>query len=164
MKMRLQRIIQSVLALLAAAPMLGSCASSVPYAQPTPVPSHTPQQTNHPATAIATRMLGAPYRYGGASPSGFDCSGLVYYAYHKAGYRVPRTSQLQYQDSLPVKSAHAREGDLLFFRIEGKVSHVGVYLGNRQFIHAPASGKRVSITSLDNPYWRQRLIKTGRFF
>lgn len=161
MKMRPQ---QSTVSLLAMASLLVGCASNVQYSQHSTPPTQTPHISHHPATAIASKMLGTPYRYGGASPSGFDCSGLVYYAYHKAGYRVPRTSQLQYQDSLPVKSAQAREGDLLFFRIEGKVSHVGVYLGNRQFIHAPSSGKRVSIASLDNPYWKQRLTKTGRFF
>ncbi len=161
MKRRQQLLTFSLLALL---PMYGGCSSKVQNTQRTaaaPAATHT---ANHPATLIATRMLGAPYRYGGASPQGFDCSGLVYYAYHKAGYKVPRTSQLQYRDSLPVKKTHMREGDLLFFRIEGKVSHVGVYLGNNQFIHAPASGKRVSIASLDNRYWNQRLTKTGRFF
>ena len=109
-------------------------------------------------------MLGKPYRFGGASPRGFDCSGLVYYSYNRAGYSVPRTSQLQYQQSLPVKLSHLQEGDLLFFRIEGKVSHVGVYLGENRFIHAPSSGKRVSIASLDNPYWKDRFTKAGRFF
>lgn len=119
---------------------------------------------SHPATIIANKMVGAPYRFGGSTPQGFDCSGLVYYAYHKAGIKVPRTSEQQYQDSLPVKDSHMREGDLLFFRIEGKVSHVGVYLGERRFIHAPSSGKQVSISTLDEPYWKERLVKTGRFF
>ncbi len=143
--------------------LIAGCASQTNYAQ-APNVSTTAGKTSHPATTIATKMLGKPYRFGGASPSGFDCSGLVYYSYHKAGYRVPRTSQLQYQDSLPVKRGHMKEGDLLFFRIEGKVSHVGVYLGNNQFIHAPSSGKRVSIASLDNPYWSKRFTKAGRFF
>lgn len=149
--------------LASALPLLGGCATE---AEATQQREATPPavQGHHPATEIATRMLGKPYRYGGASPTGFDCSGLVYYAYHKAGYKVPRTSEQQYKDSLPVKSDHMKEGDLLFFRIEGKVSHVGVYLGNNRFIHAPSSGKRVLITSLDNPYWKSRLVKTGRFF
>lgn len=144
--------------------LLGACSSNVNYARQ---PHHTPAlvKVSHPATSIASKMLGTPYRFGGASPGrGFDCSGLVYYSYHKAGYRVPRTSQLQYQQSLPVKRTHIQEGDLLFFRIEGKVSHVGVYLGDNQFIHAPSSGKRVSIASLDSPYWKQRFTKAGRFF
>lgn len=158
MKMRL-----FVLWLLASMPALGVCASQPEQSSPEEPSAHA-VEGHHPATAIATQMLGKPYRYGGASPRGFDCSGLVYYAYHKAGYRVPRTSRQQYNDSLPVKPDHIREGDLLFFRIEGKVSHVGVYLGDNRFIHAPSSGKRVSIASLDEPYWKQRLIKTGRFF
>lgn len=121
-------------------------------------------QGRHAATTIAHKMVGKPYRFGGSTPQGFDCSGLVYYAYHKAGIKVPRTSEQQFQDSLPVKPSHMREGDLLFFRIAGKISHVGVYLGNQRFIHAPSSGKRVSISTLDEPYWRERLVKTGRFF
>ncbi len=144
------------LGLLALLPQLGSCAAK-------PAQESAPH-TNHPATAIAAKMVGKPYRFGGSTPQGFDCSGLVYYSYHKAGYKVPRTSLQQYQDSLPVKRSHMREGDLLFFRIEGKVSHVGVYLGDNRFIHAPSSGKRVLISSLEEPYWKQRLVKTGRFF
>ncbi len=153
----------TVLFALSALFSLVACASSVTQAQQqrlAPVVANA----SHPATTIASNMLGKPYRYGGASPSGFDCSGLVYYAYHRAGYKVPRTSQLQYSQSLPVKRSHLREGDLLFFRIEGKVSHVGVYLGDNQFIHAPSSGKRVSIASLETPYWKQHFIKAGRFF
>jgi cell wall-associated NlpC family hydrolase len=151
----------TALCLLALIPQIGGCAAPAKHSKSLPVISH---KANHPAASIATKMLGKPYRYGGASPRGFDCSGLVYYAYHKAGYKVPRTSQQQYRNSLPVKQAQMREGDLLFFRIEGKVSHVGVYLGNNKFIHAPSSGKRVSIASLDSSYWKPRLTKTGRFF
>ena len=139
----------------------GGCTSTGGYSQQQPMPEGTGE---HPATSIASQMLGKPYRFGGASPRGFDCSGLVYYSYNRAGYSVPRTSQLQYRQSLPVKLSHLQEGDLLFFRIEGKVSHVGVYLGENRFIHAPSSGKRVSIASLDNPYWRDRFTKAGRFF
>jgi cell wall-associated NlpC family hydrolase len=156
----------SALCVLLSLPLFVGCASqagNTQYARSTPsTPAHG--TTTHPAATIASRMLGTPYRFGGATPNGFDCSGLVYYAYHRAGYKVPRTSQQQYRDSLPVKKSHIREGDLLFFRIAGKVSHVGVYLGENRFIHAPSSGKRVSIASLDEPYWRQRLTKTGRFF
>jgi cell wall-associated NlpC family hydrolase len=161
MPMRPRRI---TLYLLSIPLLLGGCSSAVKERAHSPATVPDSRQSEHRATAIATRMLGKPYRYGGASPKGFDCSGLVYYAYHQAGYRIPRTSQQQYRDSLPVKRAHIREGDLLFFRIEGKVSHVGVYLGDNRFIHAPANGKRVTIASLDNPYWKQRLTKTGRFF
>lgn len=142
---------------------LSACSSNSNYAQQQ---RHAPVVVNasHPATSIASQMLGTPYRFGGATPRGFDCSGLVYYSYSRAGYSVPRTSQLQYQQSLPVMRSHMKEGDLLFFRIDGKVSHVGVYIGDNRFIHAPSSGKRVSIASLDEPYWKQRFTKAGRFF
>lgn len=144
--------------------LCGGCATQAAPTQGTSQEKGPAKEGQHPATTIAAKMLGKPYRYGGATPRGFDCSGLVYYAYHQAGYRVPRTSQQQYEDSLPVKPDAMQEGDLLFFRIDGNVSHVGVYLGDRRFIHAPASGKRVSTASLDEPYWKERFIKAGRFF
>ncbi|UCE88288.1 MAG: C40 family peptidase [Pseudomonadota bacterium] len=114
--------------------------------------------------SVANHMLGVPYRYGGRSPrSGFDCSGLVYYSHHQAGIELPRTTQDQFRHTRPVKRGNLRRGDLVFFRIKGRaVSHVGIYLGDRQFIHAPSSGKRVSVASLDNPYWQKRFVRGGR--
>ncbi|SHJ39449.1 Cell wall-associated hydrolase, NlpC family [Malonomonas rubra DSM 5091] len=119
-----------------------------------------------PLTVIATarRMLGTPYRYGGADPRGFDCSGLVSYAYRSVGIRVPRTSSEQFRQAEPVKAKNLKSGDLLFFRLSPpKVSHVAIYDGDGRFIHAPSSGKRVSYASLENPYWRQHLVGAGRF-
>jgi len=142
---------------------LSACSSTTTHAQQQRQNPHI-TASSHPATTIATQMVGKPYRFGGASPKGFDCSGLVYYSFGKAGYKVPRTSEQQYQVSLPVKRSHLQEGDLLFFRIEGKISHVGVYLDDNQFVHAPSSGKEVSIGSLDNPYWKERFVKAGRIF
>lgn len=112
----------------------------------------------------ARKMLGAPYRYGGASPQGFDCSGLVFYSYRQARIQVPRTSLAQYRQSKPVPSRQLRPGDLVFFRLKGRVvSHVGIYQGRDKFVHASTLGKRVSIQSLANPYWRKRLVRGGRF-
>jgi len=134
-------------------------AESVFIAQ-TPDKSKT---STHRGLAIARDMIGAPYRYGGATPQGFDCSGLVYYAYHKAGIQVSRTTDEQYRQSKRVQVSQLQPGDLLFFAISrNKRSHVGIYAGNDRFIHAPSSGKLVSYASLDNPYWRARLIGTGR--
>jgi cell wall-associated NlpC family hydrolase len=114
--------------------------------------------------ANARDMLGAPYRYGGNSPRGFDCSGLVNYAYRHAGILVPRTSSDQYRYALKVPLHNLQSGDLLFFRLlPPKVSHVGIYDRDGRFIHAPSSGKVVSYASLDNPYWRDHLIGAGRF-
>lgn len=112
------------------------------------------------ATALA--MSGAPYRYGGTSPSGFDCSGLVYFAYDRSGIKVPRTTRSQYKQAKRVPMKELRAGDLVFFRIAGKVSHVGLYTGDGRFVHAPSSGRSVMISRLDSDYWRKRLVATGR--
>jgi cell wall-associated NlpC family hydrolase len=109
-------------------------------------------------------MLGTPYRYGGAGPNGFDCSGLVSYAYRSAGIRVPRSSGEQFRQAEKVPLSKLQPGDLLFFRLNPpKISHVAIYDRNGRFIHAPSSGKRVSYASLDNPYWRKHLVGAGRF-
>ena len=112
----------------------------------------------------ALQWLGTPYRYGGASPEGFDCSGLVWYSYRQLGRRVPRTTSGLRADSRPVPTAELRPGDLLFFRFTGgsKVSHVGIYLGDRRFVHAPSRGGRVSRARLDSAFWRSRLVGAGR--
>ncbi len=111
----------------------------------------------------ALSMLGKPYRYGGNTPRGFDCSGLVQYSYLRAGVRLPRTTKSQRRHSRPVSLKKLRRGDLLFFNQEGKrSSHVGIYIGNQRFVHAPSSGKRVNIASLLNPYWRKHLAGARR--
>ena len=115
----------------------------------------------------ARNMLGVPYRYGGTSPTrGFDCSGLVQYAHSQAGIEVPRTTGEQYRAALPIHRQALRPGDLVFFRTHKYryVSHVGIYLGKGKFIHAPSSGKHVSIASLKDDYWRQRYTSGGRMF
>jgi murein DD-endopeptidase len=110
---------------------------------------------------MAERQLGAPYRYGGAGPETFDCSGLVHYAYRQLGMSVPRTTAAQLRAARRVGVDALRTGDLVFFRLEGKISHVGLYAGDGRFIHAPSSGKHVSIAEL-SPYWRARLVAAGR--
>lgn len=120
---------------------------------------------NQPAVVhFAIQQVGTPYRYGGQNPgTGFDCSGLVYYAYQQAGYSIPRSSSAQYSSARHVSLQELQAGDLLFFRVSPlKVSHVGIYIGNGDFVHAPSSGKTVEISRLDNPYWRKRFITAGR--
>ena len=149
---------------------LTGCASISPAVQQPAVESvfnaTTPAKTQsrpHRGLAIARDMVGTPYRYGGTDPRGFDCSGLVYYSYRKASIEVPRTATEQYRQSTPVKISRLRPGDLIFFRIsQNKLSHVGIYAGSGRFIHAPSGGKRVSYASLDNPYWKARVIGAGR--
>ena len=114
------------------------------------------------AAAVALEQVGVPYRYGGSTPSGFDCSGLVQYSYTRAGVRVPRTTGQLWSASNPVGRGELRAGDLLFFSIEGKMSHVGVYLGEQRFVHAPQSGRKVSVASLSSPFYRAAFIRAGR--
>lgn len=112
---------------------------------------------------LAQKYLGTPYRYGGNSPAGFDCSGFTSYVYKKAGYRLPRATTAQYGKMNPVRAPQV--GDLVFFRTSGKrISHVGIYVGNYQFIHAPSSGKTVSYADIRNSYWKPRYAGSRTIF
>lgn len=145
-----------VLVLLAAAGFaLGGCVIS---------PARTADAAiGQRAAQVALSMKGVPYRYGGSTPQGFDCSGLVQYSYARAGARLPRTTRSLWRASRAVPLAHVRPGDLLFFHQQGKrYSHVGLYLGGGRFVHAPSSGKTVSIATLAQPYWRRHLAGARR--
>lgn len=113
-------------------------------------------------------QLGKPYQWGGSSPhTGFDCSGLVYYAYKDlVNFRIPRTANEMYhlRDAAPVKRNDLEKGDLVFFRIHrgGAADHVGVYLGNGKFIQSPRTGKDIQISALSNEYWQQHYIGARR--
>src|SRR5690606_7288865 len=128
------------LLLLAVIVMLGGCAS-----QRTPAPVEAtsagawrPADAATPAGAriadIALSMVGTPYRYGGTTPAGFDCSGLVYFAYSRIGVPVPRTAREQRRAATPVSAQTLRRGDLLFFDTGWKAGHVGIYVGDQQFV------------------------------
>lgn len=107
----------------------------------------------------ANKYLGTPYVWGGSDPSGFDCSGLVYYALNEAGITVPRTTAQGYKDmATPVNEATAQPGDLIFFGTQGVVDHVGIYMGNGQMINA--TGARVQITDINTR--RAGIISWGR--
>ena len=141
---------------------LTGCSTQTKYsAKPVNRYGATPEQV----IKIAKSMVGVRYHYGGKTPkSGFDCSGLVYFSYLQVGITLPRTSAGQYSASKPVAKNSIRRGDLLFFRISrGRISHVGIYLGNNRFVHAPSSGKKVSIGELDSPYWQKHFVRGGRF-
>jgi len=97
------------------------------------------------AVRLAARELGAPYRYGGSSPSGFDCSGLVTYVYGQLGIQLPHNAAAQYAYGRAVDLSHLEPGDLVFFHGLG---HVGLYIGRGRIIHAPQTGERVEIQSL----------------
>jgi cell wall-associated NlpC family hydrolase len=121
--------------------------------------------TAYRASTYAAQMVGKPYRTGGAAPAtGFDCSGLVQFSFRQAGVILPRSTAEQRQAAARVRVSHLRHGDLLFFDLQGKRnSHVGIYVGDGQFVHAPSSGKRVRRDRLDSPYWRKHLSEARRF-
>ena len=129
----------------------------------TPARHPESSDTRGPVVRLALSMVGVPYHYGGADPrKGFDCSGLVYYTYTSNGHSVPRTSQEQFDAAQKIPLEEAAEGDLVFFQDQEKLSHVGIYLGDGRFVHAPSSGGTVSIASIDAPYYQRHLVAVGR--
>jgi murein DD-endopeptidase len=111
---------------------------------------------------VAASMLGQPYRYGGAAPGGFDCSGLVAYAASGAGIRVPRTAHEQLRAGTRVARAELRAGDLVFMHLEHKELHVGIAIGGERFIHAPSAGGKVRIDSLAAPPYSRSFLTARR--
>ncbi len=115
--------------------------------------------------SMAKRMIGMPYRYGGSNPlEGFDCSGLVLFTHSQVSRGIPRVSKDQFNQSSNIGLDQLMPGDLLFFRTGSTPTHVTIYIGDRKFIHAPSSGKEVKIGSMDNPYFKPRLVKAGRLY
>ena len=129
------------------------------------------------ATALPTRdyglaaagealvTVGTRYHYGGSSPdTGFDCSGLVTHVYERAwGVELPRSTQDQRHLGRPIKRTELRPGDLVFYNTRNRpFSHVGIYLGEGDFVHAPRRGQRVRVESVNNPYWRARFSGARR--
>ncbi|HSG66886.1 MAG TPA: C40 family peptidase [Gammaproteobacteria bacterium] len=127
-------------------------------------PAAAPQGRGEHAALIAQEQVGVRYRYGGMSPqAGFDCSGLVYYSFTEAGLRVPRTSRDQFRAARKIALTDAKAGDIVFFQDQEKLSHVGIYLGEGRFVHAPSSGKTVSVDDIAAPYYQEHLVAVGRF-
>jgi murein DD-endopeptidase len=127
------------------------------------VPSSEGDAVGTKAAKNALAMRGKPYRYGGYTPQGFDCSGLVHYSYSRAGADLPRNTNGLWARSRAISRSEIRPGDLLFFHQEGKSnSHVGLYVGDNRFVHAPSSGKQVSTASLADPYWREHFSAARR--
>jgi peptidoglycan endopeptidase LytE len=115
--------------------------------------------------SYALKYEGCQYVYGSASPSiGFDCSGFAYYVYGQFGYAIPRTAHLQYNEGTAISKEDMRPGDLIFFTTDGSgsVSHVGIYIGNNQFINATSTGGSVSICDLDSNYWSKAFVGAKR--
>lgn len=155
----MKRILAAI-ALVALAALAG-CSSTPDMPGPTTV--RASNDTAARAIAYAKEMLGRPYRNGGDSPEGFDCSGLVKYSYGRAGIAMARDTQSQRRTSMLISMRGWREGDLLFFDQDGKkTSHVGMYLGKGRFIHAPSSGGKVRIDSVDAEFWKKHFVEARR--
>jgi len=109
----------------------------------------------------AKRFIGVPYRWGGEdSNNGFDCSGLTMVSYRLNGLNLPRNSRAQYQAGRAVKKSSLQQGDLVFFATKGgtRVTHVGMYVGDGKFIHAPRTGQTIRISSLSSNYFRRTYV------
>jgi cell wall-associated NlpC family hydrolase len=156
------------LALCACAFMLAGCApfrTGLPSTG-APAPGSAAMHEGDAIARAALAQMGAPYRFGGAEPArGFDCSGLVFYTHGRQGIAVPRTAAEQFAAARRVDPGDLEPGDLVFYRIvpgSRDVTHVGIYVGQGRFVHAPQSGRHVGEALLDDPYWRQRFAGAGR--
>ena len=152
------RPMRRVLAAAAVAILLSACASSPPSRAPEP--AGEPLVIGARAADAARALLGVPYRYGGQDPSGFDCSGLVWYVYRQLGVSLPRRALDQRRAVAPVGRDDLIPGDLVFF--SSPADHVGIYLGAGDFVHAPSSGKDVRVANLNAPYFMLAFAGAGR--
>jgi cell wall-associated NlpC family hydrolase len=158
--------------------LLSGCASTPTPYNPSKLPPQATrplsQRENDPAVThsrgedlanYALTLRGTPYRYGGATRAGFDCSGFVFYTHRQLGLTVPRTSRDQARQAEEVKERKLQPGDLVFFRIGSRrVNHVGIYIGDKQFVHAPGAGKPVTVNSLDEEFYSDRFESAGRYW
>jgi len=118
-----------------------------------------PDRSGPHVVEIALKHVGTRYRWGGASPDGFDCSGFVRYVYGRVGVSLPHNAAGQYRYGTPVPRDELQPGDLVFF---DRLRHNGIYIGNGKFIHARQTGKRVSVARLDDDWYDTHWVGARR--
>ena len=160
--------------LLLAGLVSAGCASTGAVPHPFPVPggwSAPSSPASHPTPAdgygiagTALGLRGSPYRNGGSDPSGFDCSGFIWYVFAQHGVRVPRTVTEQFRAGTPVDQNGLEAGDLVFFATDrgGEASHVGMAIGGDEFVHAPSSHGEVRVERMGSGYWGARFVGARR--
>jgi cell wall-associated NlpC family hydrolase len=131
-----------------------------PSPSPSPPPASPPPSTHGGVVGIALRYLGVPYRWGGASPSGFDCSGFLVYVFAKVGVYLPHSSYMQFRLGRFVPRSALQPGDAVFFN---GASHVGIYIGSGRFVHAPHTGDVVKISSLGEGWYSSTYVGARRY-
>ena len=150
-------------------PTPGSAGKTHPRGEGTPAiavpadPKPLPAVDGYAIAGTALSLRGSPYRNGGADPSGFDCSGFVYYVFAQHGIRVPRTVTQQFSMGHDVASSELRAGDLVFFSTDAPgASHVGMLIGGDEFVHAPSSSGDVRVERITARYWSSRFVGARR--
>lgn len=141
------------------------CASTRPVPHPFPSPAN-PAALRAREDAIvdtALALRGVPYRNGGSTPGGFDCSGFTHYVFSRNGIALPHDVRAQFDQGQPVPLSRVERGDLLFFStVAPGPSHVGIAIGNGEFVHAPSSDGVVRVERIDATYWARRFIGARR--
>ncbi len=134
--------------------------------KPQPKPAKKEKDMGEIAARTAERFVGIPYRWGGDNVvEGMDCSGFVRAVYNLCGLSIPRTSRDQYRAGDAVSRDDLQDGDLVFFGASAdKINHVGIYVGNGRFVHAPRRGEEIRVTSVDDNYFEKRYVGARRYF
>ncbi|MBS0581355.1 MAG: C40 family peptidase [Proteobacteria bacterium] len=168
------RTLRSLVALFLCCLLPGACTLQRPAEPPAviappsaaaEVHSVQPLAQGDAIAAAASALVGKPYHFGGADQGGFDCSGLAVFVHERVGLMIPRTAAEQQRAAHPVPAAQILPGDLLFFRMRKHgIDHVGIYLGESRFVHAPHAGVPVTTAELDSGYYARHFIGAGRFW
>ena len=153
-----------IVATLALAALLAGCGgySSIDRPSEEPGQQQKPEDAGRQAVKMAEEFIGTPYRSGGTSTAGVDCSGLTFTVFRRIGIRLPRTSDEQARAGNHIDRDNLRAGDLVFFGKGSNVTHVGIYSEDGEFIHASTRSRSVRYDSLDTKYFRSRYIGARR--